>query len=1468
MKKLFFITLLYFALFSNAYGYRNIITKHYSTENGLPHNTVYCSLKDKDGFVWFGTWLGLTSFDGNKFRTINNGSTNQQSIPRKIESIIEDKNGLLWIKTIDRKLYVFDKQKEIFHNVFNEIKNYSESSQVIKIQKNRQGEIILLTKSKDLLLASIDEEGKVSLKLLLDTKNEISKLDLKLKRNLLQESEEYISWVGLNYETFAVKKGKDFSNKKSHAIHSFILNKGATGLTSFFAGERSIWVSDIHNRLFKIEITSGKIEVFQIPSNNGLITHLTVTKKDIVYYTTAQQGAFRFEPTTKKVTKLPVTVSGQKTTMIFEDSKNKIWFSEGSEALIYYDPATTTSKRFNSEKGSATDNYQVLDLGKNGVSFITPKGSALLFDRESQTMEPLLKSIGSTLESKEVLFSNQYLDNSGILWLCSFSDGIYRINSPKVPFRTLNLSQINSTASSEKPLGTRAIFESSNGDIWVGTRNGTTFLFDKNHQLKRIFSDKTYKIGNVYHVMEDNSGNLWFSTKGDGLVKCHEDKSSALGFRFERFKHDENVPSSLSSDKVYYSYQDSKQRIWVGTLGGGLNLLVNQQGKVYFKNKYSGLSGYPPYGLYTDVRCLEEDKDHRMWIGTTDGLLSFDIKENNPSKIIFEAYDQGNNSLPVLQNDINTIYKDAKSRIWLGIFGEGLSLIDSYDIQNHIPKIHTFGALDETRDDVIMSITSDKKGNVWYTTETGLYRLNPDNGLVRSFDKYDGVPNLKMEDGSSLLRKNGEIWFGSQQGILMFYPEQIDNHREKIPTYIVDIKVSNTDIRTLPDFDEMLSKSIKYADKLTLKYNQSMFTLEFAAIDFYSQNRINYRYILEGYEKEWHQNGKNRIASYTNVPHGTYTFKVQTLDENNFDPLSEASLIIVIRPPWWQSWWAYTIYFILFVIAIYYSSRIAFFMIRMKNDIYIEQKLSGLKLKFFTNVTHELRTPLTLIRGPLQEIKKNEILSEKGGEYLRLMEKNMNQMLQLVNQILDFRKIQNGKMRLHISHIDVNKLIEAEYNEFSVVALENKIRFTTELPDDHIFIWADKEKIETVIRNLLSNAFKYTQNSGTIRIAAQLTNDKSKCIIKIEDSGIGIPAQKLTEIFERFYQGEKPIDSTYQGTGIGLALSKEIITLHKGEISAESKYQKGSTFSIELPSGKELFDPAEVDFYISEDISEEEHTEEISEKTEHLSDYQESEQSSLPVILVVEDNKDMCDMIRLHLEDRYRIYTANNGVEGLQKVHLFSPDLVVTDQMMPEMDGLEFLTCIRNDFQISHIPVIMLTAKTDEDAKTNAINIGANAYITKPFSKEYLVARIEQLLTDRKRFRDKIWLINENKGHDDEYGQYLVKKDINLLQSINEIIEQNLDNSDFNIDTIAANLNLSRSAFFKKLKSLTGLAPVDLVKEIRLAKSVEMLKNGDLSVSEIAFAVGFKDSSYYSKCFRKKHNLTPKEFLLLHRKTQ
>ncbi len=1436
-----------------------MIVEHYTVEQGLPNNVVNSSLKDKDGFVWFGTWYGLCRFDGVKFRTYNKLESDKSAIPpRKIQRIIEDKNGFIWVKTIDRKLYIFNKKTETFHSVFDDMKNYSENIQVIKLQSNIDNDILLLTRDKNLLLAQTDAEGNVSIKLVFDSKDEINPNTYRMKHNVLSETGEYISWVGTDYKILSFPKGESLAERPAN----YILNKmnvaSDADFTAIYDDGRKLWVGEHSGIFYSIDTQSGSVDKFVLSELKGKITNLMVTPTGYVYITLAGKGVFEYDLKERKIQKINIQIDERLVTHAYMDQYDKMWFHENEKALVYYDPQNQISKRFSFTIPGKIGLLQIEDAGERGLFFLSPTGEAWLFDREHLEMIEINKLKQVANAQSDQTFFHLFQDKEGGVWLSSTSQGVYRFNFPRRQFRLFVPPAINEPQQKTDP-GVRALYQSRNGDIWVGTRWKNIYLLDKDANLKYTFTPSTYPIGTIYHFMEDDKGRMWIATKGNGLIRATPDAAAPGGYLFEAFVSESTDPTSINGNDVYYTYQDTKGHIWVGLLDGGLNLVEESDGKVIFRNIHNGFKNYPAYGLYMEVRNIIEDEDGRIWVGTMDGLMSFDNNFDAVEHIQFEIYRQkGKRSF--VDSDVYTLYKDSRSQIWLSMFGGGLSKLTQYDAQGHYPQFKSFGLRDGLNNDVIMSMVEGNNNHLWFVTENGLSYYDMDSERIRNFDKYDGFPAVLCEDNAALSTQDGEIWLGCKQGILIFSPDKLESQRGSYKTFIVECQVSNRDIQSFIE-RPIIDKAIPYVDEIVLRHNQSMFTFEFGALNFNNQSRVSYKYILQGYEKEWHYNGKNRIASYTNVPPGEYLFKVQTIDEANPGLESSHQLAVTILPPWWASGWAYFAYAVIALVLLFLAIRLSLFMIKVKNDIYIEQKLSELKIKFFTNISHELRTPLTLITGPIQELKEKETLSAKGKQYVDLMERNINQMLQLVNQILDFRKIQNGKMRLHVSLIDMRDMVASFEKEFRVLADENEVSFEFQLPDEDIKVWADKEKIAIVVRNILSNAFKFTSSGGSVFVTIEKSEDGKRCSIRIEDNGVGIPQNKISEIFERFSQADNARNAYYQGTGIGLALSKEIISLHHGQLYVESTEGSGSTFVVELQMDKEHYKAAEVDFYMSENS--EQTIEETNDSViaKDIAQEEMSLDSSLPNLLVVEDNKDLCDMLKLQLEDRFNVYTAVDGVEGLKKIHLYHPDIVVTDQMMPNMDGLQMLKLIRNDFQVSHIPVIILTAKGNDEAKTKAISMGANAYITKPFSKEYLVARIEQLLSERKLFQERVWQPVQEKKVEDSYEQFLVKKDVQFIEKIHQVIEDNLENSDFNIDTIASTIGLSRSAFFKKLKGLTGFAPVDLVKEIRLNKSIDLIKASDMTITEIAFSVGFKDSGYFSKCFRKKYNQTPREYM-------
>ena len=1451
-KKIFFF--IFGVLFSQFLFSDNVIIEHYTVDDGLLHENINCIVKSSDGFIWLGTWHGLCSFDGKEMKSYNSSNRFQLDVPpRKIQDILEDSFGNLWLKTIDHKIYVFDKKHERFHSILKYLnKDISVNSQIIKISATENGSFLLLTKDKDLLLAKPQPNAVPEIKLLYKSDNK--SFDSKLRKNILKENNEALNWIGMDFSIYSLDK----SHWKINESSTFITDKlNKDECSSVFDGTDYIWIGCHNGLVYGVNKFTGETREYDGLRDRGAIQQISSKNDSLLYVNLKDKGIYSISITNNDIDLLNVNSSDIIHTEY--DEYGLIWFLTDNDKVILYDTNSNNAKTYEFPILLPLNNRMIMQNGgETGMFFLTVSGQLYHYDRSRKEIVYLLKD--SKYHSNEMgKFSDILFDENGTLWLSSYDDGLFQINFPNNNFKLINPVYDSSfmIGSANNSSIIKALFQDNNGDIWMSNRSSEVYRLSVNGITKNKFSAKNFNIGNVYHIMQDDEGTMWFSTKGQGLVSAKFDSNSELGFQFKRFLHDPDNTNSITSNDVYFSYQDTKGRMWVATFGGGLNLFQSNDTHSIFKHKINSFANYPDFGQYMEVRTIVEDKTGRIWVGTTDGLMSFDGDFKSANEVKFETY---LNDFTVFNNDVYYLFRDKSDDVWVSIFGVGINRLKGYDHKRQQPVFETYGIRNGLNSDVVLTIKEDNSDNLWLSTERGISRLSKKSRLIRNFDKYDGLKDMSFVESSSLCLNDGNLWFGTLDGILSFCPDGIVNNNFDYPTYIVDVKVSNKDY----DIWSNDSISVEYLDKIVLKHNQSMFSIEYAALNYSTQNHISYKYILEGFEKEWHEVGKNRVASFSNIPHGKYVFRVVTEDVTNPLLKSERSLQIQILPPWWKSNWAYFAYAILSIMLSYVILRLTLLFIKMKNDVYIEHALSDLKLKFFTNVSHELRTPLTLIQVPIEELKEEENLSEKGRKYISMVEKNATHMVDLVNQILDFRKIENNKMRLKISLIDLNQVCRSLYNEFVILSDENEISFDFSSEEEEIVLWADKDKLEIVIRNIISNAFKFTPIGGSILITTGKNSNNNTSYIRIDDSGVGIPENKIGDIFERYSQS----NVLFKGTGIGLALSKELVTLHHGEIKVKSVQNEGSTFIVELPLGKEHFNEAEVDFYLSDIVYEPESDNEVdfALSSDSIED-KAIDNRERPVLLIVEDNKSLCNLLKLQLEDMYNIHIAHDGDEGFQKIHLYHPDIVITDQMMPKVGGLELLEQIREDFQVSHIPVIVLTAKNDDDARLKAFQLGANAYITKPFSKKHLIARIEQLLIERRKFRERLWNNEVEDTQVSSYGEFLIQKDVEFLDEVHRIIEENMNNSDFNIDVIAESLNISRSSFFKKLKSITGLSPIDLVREVRLSKAVDLIKKTDMTVTEIAFAVGFKDPGYFGKCFRKKFNLNPRDYANEYRTT-
>lgn len=832
----------------------NMQVAHYSTQKGLPHDIVYSSLKSKDGFLWFGTWFGLSRFDGSRFENYSDAYTpSSDQPPRKIEWLVEDALGNLWIKTLDWKLSVFFKQTERFEDVYDELKPYTRNLQVIKIQADGTGKVLLLTKDKTLLLAETLKDGSIRIHTLVDARKFVNTFNYQLRQDVVQLKASRANYVGKDYQIYSVP----ITSKT---------RKWTLGMWQQYFARKS--------------------------------------KEHYIYHT--QNGC--------------------------------VWqLNESRTALVCRNPKTGWERCYPLNGVGKVVEPKFVATPNHGYFYLSGAGEIIYID--PQTMEGINLALLPKFQDRKPNshFLNMNQDKDGLLWLTSADNGIYCVSFTPNQFRVIPLPDGDKS-------GVKAICQLKNGDVLVGARSKNVYLLDMQGRVKQVFDYAHHPIGSIYHAMYDDRQNLWLSTKGDGLVKLTPDASRPIGYRIDHYRHDTRDPYSISGNNVYMTYQDSRHRIWVATLDGGLNLMQEQGGKVCFYNKYHGMKNYPGYGLYMDARNLVEDSHQRMWVGTMDGLMSFKIDFKSLMDLRFETY--RNTDINTRANsDIYGLYKDRNKHVWMCTFGGGLSRLDGFDEKTRLPILTSLGAKEGLHNDVIISILEDKMGRLWLVNADGLSCYDYQSDRIRHFDNSDGFPDVQLEESSAALIQNGEIWLGCKDGILAYQPERIHTAKLQYPIYIIGGEVNNQDIRSYNQ-PAILEKSMIYTDHLTLRHSQSMFTLEFAALNFYNPERISYRYRLKGFDHDWHYAGKNRLASYTNVPSGTYQFVVEVMDATNPDQHCMREMTITILPPWWATWWAYLIYVLLLGVSGYYAFRYAKYQLRLKNNIYIQNQLAEYKRKF------------------------------------------------------------------------------------------------------------------------------------------------------------------------------------------------------------------------------------------------------------------------------------------------------------------------------------------------------------------------------------------------------------------------------------------------------------------------------------------------------------------------------------------
>ncbi len=1146
---------------------------------------------------------------------------------------------------------------------------------------------------------------------------------------------------------------------------------------------------------------------------------------------------------------------------------DKIWISTWSKGIWIFDKTRGTSRPYENEK-SRYINFIFKDT-KNRLWYSPEYKGLVLIDRQKQISYEEDDLDQNSISSN--LLSNIFQDREGDLWITS-KLGDLNCVIPDSPFRNWHKNPNSKFALTSNLVYT--VMEDSRNRIWVGYEDGGIDILDakKINPKINIKGDSSTGLGPgpVMDIFESRDGSIWVGKYLDGLRKYNEGTKS-----FTSFKHIDGNDKSIAGNDVRYISEDSHGNLWVAVHGSGIDMYDPETG-IFAHHRHS--DNNPTATILSDwtytALC---DKQNNIWICTVAGVSVLSEKG-----IVLKQYAGNNQEKFNLSSDLAYIaFIDSKNYVWIGT-ADGLNKLDP--TTGLIRKYFTSDGLPSN---LIIDIMEDNNHDIWISTNSGLSKFLPEDNSFENFSMQDGLATNEFNKLASFKNPNGEMYFGGRGGLTCFNPDSIKINSYKPPVYLIGFKLFNQDVKIAKDGISngfFIPQQITYCKEVTLEHDQNVITFEFAALNYLTPEKNQYKYALEGFDNHLSFAGYKREVTYTNLDPGEYTFRVIASNNDEVWNNDGASLKIIVRPPFWKTRWAYALYFSFLIFLLYIFRKVTLHEAGIKRKLELEEleiqklhEIDLLKMQFFANVSHEFRTPLTLIIGPIEKLL-HDVKDEVQQIQLKLVNRNANRLLRLINQLMDFRKIEEAKLELNLTKNDVVLFVKDIVDTFNQDAMQRSINFTFKHPYPSFEVWFDTDKLDKIIYNLLSNAFKFTRDGGTITVSLDLIDGSclkenpeqsynaaipgDKTIrISVEDSGIGIPKEAQKRIFDRFYQVKNSL--TNKGTGIGLSLTYELVKLHNGSIAVESEPEKGSKFAVILPL---WLDETEVPKLspIRENIRPiNTHEKEILVGG-NLRDYETGEEQNLkerlPKILIIEDNSDMRLFIRSEFKDNYNVCEARDGIIGIQKACDEIPDAIICDVMMPGKDGYEVCRTLKNDERTSHIPIVILTAKGSEQHTIEGFESGADDYVAKPFSSAVLKVRIRNLIEARISLRRKF--MREPFAALTEISPS--KTDEKLFQKVYSIVERNLDNPEFDVNDFASEIGMSRTQLYRKIHALSGESVKEFIRVVRLKKAAEFLVTTDRNVSEIAYSVGFNSLSYFTTSFTEYFGMNPTKFMEKH----
>ncbi|MBU2949918.1 response regulator [Tamlana agarivorans] len=1118
------------------------------------------------------------------------------------------------------------------------------------------------------------------------------------------------------------------------------------------------------------------------------------------------------------------------------------------------------------------------------------------------------------ITSKKIITLAQLPDNSMLIG--TENDGLFHLNKKDEVIKNYIYSKEDENSLLHNSIW--KLYVDSDDRIWMGYFNSgvaiSDALFDKFKDIKSSPNkDNSLKITSIMALIKDEDENLWMATDGGGIDVLNRESNKITHINTE----DQNEFSGLKSNHIMSLLKDSKGNIWAGSWDNGMfylkkgskkfihyasenaaglnsntirSIAEDAKGIIWIGTSFQGLHAFNPKTKQfkhfnsndfvknrlntTDVSKVLVDGKDNLWLGSVDGLFKIE-KEGMQIKKIHAFTDRINKTFSSTSNTnyILSIYEDAQENIWIGTRGTGL-----YKYNTLKDELTWFNKSNGLVEDNVGAIIEDAENNIWISGNSGLTKIELEPLIYTNFTFNDGLLSNDFNSGAVLKDCTGMLYFGNLKGLDYFHPNSLKINAKVPILHLTDFKLFNE--KVIPNTDDSpLNKVISETNSITLNSAQSVFTIEYTGINFTRPEKNSYAYYLEGYEDSWNYVGQKRSATYTNLDQGNYTFKLKAANNDGIWNETPLEFSIKILPPWWKSTWAITSYILLFLLSFYYLNYLTQNRIKEKELIRNERmqrlqmdELNQKKIQFFTNISHEFRTPLTLIMNPLKDIihDTNLVLPYHVKNKHAIINKNADRLYRLINELMDFRKLEFNKLHVKARALNLLDFTKNIISYFKEEAHTKNILLSVDSDNPNLTIWADSKMLEKIIFNLLSNAIKITPEGGAINIdllaTEQLyhlplvneTEDVQAVEIIISDTGPGLEAEEAEKIFERFYQVENQSKTYFGGTGIGLEVVQSFVELHKGKIEVSSTVGVGTTFKILFPTGNSHLNENQIILDEgSEFLKEDSFSYVPTVQIEDGPELEPSDETTIKqhTVLVVEDNVELRNYLKQELSRQYKVLIAQHGAEGLKIAKESFPDVIITDVVMPEVDGMEFCKQLKKDMSTSHIPVLMLTAKAKVEDRIEGIETGADAYLVKPFNIRLLKLRLAQLITSRQLIFNKYFSVISDLPEDVSSTPL----DKEFIENVLNHISENIGDPNLNVETLATELKLSRSQFYRKIKALTNQTASEFLRNIRLQKAKQILEMGETNIGKVCYAIGFSSHSYFTKCFKNAFGILPTE---------